>query len=218
MASDITLDLSGSVTLVVTDGTNEYQITANDIQAEQLEKQPPRLPWDRDIRAELPCNDQCLGLLSNGWWKRGLDQIDGLTFHHTLSNSPHATAGYYIQKGDGRPSIPYTIWVTQTGEVLWCLDLEEGSWHDHTGHENTHLSIGLAGSLHIHRPPDAQLDAATRVAAWAVQSDMLPGITRIDQIAGHRDYAQTVCPGWASEQSGHWKPLLYGRIEESLAL
>jgi hypothetical protein len=218
MASDIILDFSGGVTIVVTDGTSEYEITASDIRVEQLEQQPPRLPWDRDIRAELVRNDQCPGLLSDGWWRRELDQIDGLTFHHTLSDSPHATASNYVQKGGGRPSIPYTIWVTQTGEVLWCLDLEEGCWHDHTGHQNIHLSVGLAGFLHIHRPPDVQLDAATRVAAWAVRSDMLPGITRIDQIAGHSDYAATICPGWASEQSGHWKTALYNRIEEALSL
>ena len=210
----MTLDLSGSLIITVMDGTNWYRLTTSDIQVEELEEQPPCLPWDRDIRAELPRNDRCPGSLRNGWWRRKLPQIDGSTFHHTLSNSPHATARFYIQKGGGRPSIPYTIWVTQTGEVLWCLDLEEGCWHDHTGHRNTHLSVGLAGSLHVHRPPDAQLDAAAGVAAWAIRSDTLPGITRIDQIAGHRDYAQTICPGWASEQSGHWKSLLYGRIEE----
>lgn len=213
---DMTLDLSGSVTLVVTDGANEYRITASDIRVERLEERPPRLLWDRDIRAELPRNDQCSGSLRNGWWPRKLSQIDGLTFHHTLSNSPHATAEHYLGKGDGRPSTPYTIWVTQTGEVLLCLGLEEGCWHDHTGHKNTHLSVGLAGSLHIHRPPDAQLDAATRVAAWAIQSDTLPGITGIDQIAGHRDFIRTICPGWAAKRTGHWKPLLYNRIEEAL--
>lgn len=211
----VTLDLSGSVSLVVTDGITEYRITASDIRVERLEDQPC-LPWDRDIETELPRNDQCSGSLRNGWWKRSLGQINGLTFHHTTSNSPHATARHYLHKGNGRPSTPYTIWVTQTGEVLLCLDLKEGCWHDHTGHKNTHLSVGLAGSLHKFKPPDTQLDAAARVAAWAIQSDMLPSIVSIGQVAGHQDFIKTICPGWAADRTDHWKPLLYSRIEEAL--
>jgi len=205
---NITLDLSGSVTFVVTDGTNKYRITTSKAHVERVVEPASTWPWDKDIRAELARNDKCPGSLSNGWWKRKLSQIDGLTFHHTLSDSPHATARHYIHKGGGRPSIPYTIWVTQTGEVLLCLDLAEGCWHDHTGHKNTHLSIGLAGSLHKLRPPDVQLDAAAKVAIWAIQSNLFS----IDKALGHMDYVQTVCPGWASKLSGHWKPLLYNRI------
>ncbi|UCC61681.1 MAG: N-acetylmuramoyl-L-alanine amidase [Anaerolineae bacterium] len=188
--------------------------------AAELRRAALELPWDRDISAELATNS---GPYSNeylerdgGWWPRTLDQIDGLTFHHTLSDSPHATAEHYINKDGGRPSIPYTVWVAQTGEVLLCVDLEEGLWHDHTGHENTHLSVGLAGSLHQYHPADAQLDAAAKVAAWAIASPALPGIRSIEQVTGHRDWVATVCPGWESAQSGYWKPELYERIERAL--
>lgn len=172
-----------------------------------------KVPWDRDITDELPRNENCPGLLANGWWQRTLDQIVALTFHHTLSDDPFATARYYVTKGGGRPSIPYAIWVTQTGEVLKCMNFEDGCWHDHTGHKNRHLSVGLAGSLHLVHPSDAQLDAAARVAAWAIKTDMLPGITGIGQIKGHMDFARTVCPGWASDRSGRWRNELYAKIE-----
>lgn len=164
-------------------------------------------PWDKDIISELATNDNCPGSLAGGWWQRTLDQITGLTFHHTLSDSPHATAQWYVKRDGGRPSIPYTIWITQTGEVLLCNALEEGNWHDHTGFKSQNLSVGLAGRLHEYRPADVQLRAAVRVVKWAINHPKM-NITP-EAVRGHMDigtYAgKTECPGWASEKSGHWK-------------
>lgn len=168
--------------------------------------------WDRDIRAELATNASCPGILVNGWWKRKLDQINGVTVHHTLSGSPHATADYYIHKGGGRPSLPYTFWVTQTGEILWCVALEEGLWHDHTGHANTHLSVGMAGNLHIERPPDVQLEATVKLIRWVIRSDIFPGVYAGSQVKGHLDYASTVCPGWNEARSGYWRTRFYNQL------
>jgi hypothetical protein len=167
----------------------------------------------RDIRGELATNP---GPYTNaalnrdgGWWQRRLDQIVGVTIHHTLSNSPHATAEHYINKGGGRPTIPYTFWITQTGEILWCVALDRGLWHDHTGHENTNLSVGLAGKLHILEPPDVQLDAAVRLCVWAIEN--LPSLTSIEQVKGHRDHIQTICPGWDK-----WKERFYSKLREAI--
>ncbi len=182
------------------------------------------LPFDRVIIDELVTNP---GPYANanlqrdgGWWQRTFNQINGVTIHHTLSDSPHATAKRYVTKGGGRPTIPYTVWITQTGEILLCVALTQGLWHDHTGHENTHLSIGLAGTLHKYHPAAVQLDAAAKLCAWTVQSDILPSITSITQIKGHMDVGtykdRTQCPGWASAASGNWKPELYSRIEDLL--
>lgn len=174
----------------------------------------------RDIEGELATNPgpytSELLQRDSGWWQRTLDQITHLTFHHTLSDSPHATAQHYVNKGGGRPTTPYTIWVTQTGEVLKCVALTEGLWHDHTGHENTHLSVGLAGRLHVYHPAYVQLDAAAKLAAWAIRSSLLPLIDNITDIVGHRDWIATACPGWNSEASGHWQPELYARIRALL--
>jgi hypothetical protein len=167
--------------------------------------------WDRDIRDELPRNDDCPGVLAGGWWMRKLTQIDGITVHHTLSNSPHATARYYISKDGGRPSIPYHFWITQTGQVLYCLSLVRGCWHDHTGHKNTHISLGLAGSLHAHRPADVQLWSAAFLIDELVGAH--DSIT-LDGVRGHCDYYATQCPGWQSDASGQWKAELFNRIYE----
>lgn len=172
----------------------------------------PEVPWDRDIRDELARGTEFANsylTADNGWWPRTLDQIDGVTIHHTMSNSPHATAVYYIKKDGGRPSLPYTIWVTETGEVLLCVDFKEGLWHDHTGHKNVHLSIGMAGLLHVHKPSLQQLEATAKVCVWAINSDVLPAITAIKQIKGHMDYTNTACPGWMSEASGYWRDEFY---------
>ena len=172
----------------------------------------PATIWNRDICSELSRNENCAGLLAGGWWQRTLAQIDGITIHHTLSYSPHAAASHYVKKGDGRPSIPYHLWITQTGEALYCLGLLEGCWHDHTGHRNTHISVGLAGSLHVYEPPDAQLDTAAKVARWAIAHSKM-NVTR-ESVKGHCDYIATVCPGWTSTLSGKWRERFYTRLEE----
>jgi hypothetical protein len=147
------------------------------------------------------------------WWQRTLPQIDGLTLHHTLSDSPHALAEWYCQSR-GRPSIPYSIWISQTGDIYLCLDFVEGCWHDHTGHENTHLSVGLAGRLHEYRPAEVQLRAAAYVAAWAIRHPDM-SVTR-DTVVGHDEYARTQCPGWDSPASGRWRSQFYSLLDQEL--
>ena len=178
------------------------------------------VPWSKDISEELavnpgPYRDRFLKR-DNGWWERRLVQISGVTLHHTLSDSPHATAEHYIKKDGGRPTIPYTVWITQTGEVLLCVRLEEGLWHDHQGHANKSLSVGLAGKLHLYKPPDVQLDAAVKVCKWAIESPILLSVIDISQIKGHDSFYDTECPGWNSDKSGNWKHDFYRRLQDVL--
>lgn len=173
---------------------------------------PSPFPWSRDISSELPTNENCPGILADGWWQRTPDQIRSICFHHTCGwTDPHLLAAWYIQKDGGRPSTPYSIWISASGEVLLCNQLEVGCWHNHAGHENVDLSVALAGSLHIDYPPPAQLDAAARVAAWAIQSPLLPLVSDISCIKGHRDFYPTKCPGW-DDCDPHWRANLYTRI------
>ncbi len=178
-------------------------------------------PWSQNIIHELALNHGCSGMLANGWWQRRVDQIDYVTIHHTYGwNSPHALAEWYVQKDGGRPSIPYTIWVTETGEVLLCNKLTEGCWHDHSGHENSHLSIGMAGALHKYAPTDVQLEAVARVCAWVINNPDMPLVRGVDEITGHMDWYSTACPGWLDTgegaPSGLWKPRFYAKLDEAL--
>ena len=188
------------------------------------EPEPLVEPWDRVIIDELPTSAgpfSASGLRRDeGWWQRTLDQIDAITIHHTTSGSPHATARNYTRKSGNRPSIPYTVWVTETGEVLLCRPLTDGLWHDHTGHENTHLSVGMAGHLHLHRPSDVQLAATVKVCTWAILSDDLPLVLSASQVKGHQDHFKTQCPGWdmqkGNEGSGMWRDDFYALLLKSL--
>jgi len=177
---------------------------------------PEDVPWDRNIINELEQNDNCSGLLKNGWWLRDIGWIDYVTIHHTLSNSPHEFAKWYV--GTGRPSTPYTIWVAETGEILLCNPLEWGCWHDHTGHENTHLSIGMAGRLHEYAPSTAQLNAVAEVCAWVIKNPDIPLVDSIRKIEGHEFWYSTACPGWLDTgegaPSGFWKSHFYEILAE----
>ena len=79
--------------------------------------------------------------------------------------------------------------------------------------ENTHLSIGLAGSLHLHRPPDIQLQAAARVCKWVIDNKDIPQVNSIDRITGHDQHYATACPGWLGvgegAPSGDWRDAFY---------
>jgi len=189
--------------------------------------------WDRDIRSELATNPNPTN--PPVWWKRKLDQIDVLTIHHTLSDSPHATFQNYLSRR--RPTGPYTFWITQTGDVLLCVDPELGIWHDHTGFYvtqdgrklwgNSHLSVGMAGRLHEYTPADVQLERTARFVADVMRGDMFPSIDSVGCIAGHMDVGtykdRTQCPGWWVVKNGkqipsgdRWKMKFYNMIREEL--
>lgn len=181
----------------------------------------PVVPWDQDLTNELATNDNCPGILIDGWWQRTIDQIDRVTIHHTYGwVDLHTFCEYYVNSKGGRPSSPYSIWITPTGQVILVNKLTEGCWHDHTGHENTHLSIGLAGSLHLHRPPDVQLQAAARVCKWVIENEDIPQVNKAEHVNGHDAYHPTACPGWddrgEAAPSGYWRDAFFTILQDQL--
>jgi hypothetical protein len=188
-----------------------------------LQNANPLPPWT-DARGTLPTNPRpdasALIAQRGGWWKRALEDIDGITIHHTLSHNPAATAAYITkpvaQGGKGHATTEYHFWVTAEGEALYHVDLTEGLWHDHCGDHNTHISIGMAGSLHTAKPSTAQLTAAARLVAYLMRwldIDMA-------NVAGHNDWAykcskvSTVCPGW---DKAAWRGDFYAALNAELA-
>jgi hypothetical protein len=172
-------------------------------------------PWDLDLRGSLPRNPNVTNpALANGWWRRRLDQIDALTFHHTVreDDDPTELARWYVYDKDprGRPSIPYTLWIMRDGTVTLNNDLDEGCWHDETGHRNTHLSVGVVGDLRKREPTEAQYAAMVKVARWAMEHPEM-SITR-DAITGDMDWRKTECPGWLK---GGWKNKFYALLDDA---
>lgn len=166
------------------------------------EDQDTAHPWI-DYRAQMPVATAPYDPMA--WWVRSLDQIDGITLHHTLSQDPIAIAKYLISKG--RPTTEYAFWIRENGEILYCADLTLGFWHDHTGHKNTHISVGLAGKRHVSPPPEAQMAATVRLVAYLMRTY---GI-EVSGVRGHNDYTQTTCPGW---DAAKWRTTFYTRLEQ----
>lgn len=83
-------------------------------------------------------------------------------------------------------------------------------WHDHCGHQNRHVSVGLAGRLHESKPPAAELRAAARIVAWLMDRYGIP----LAEVQGHNDrYASTICPGW---DQADWRDDFYTALGEEL--
>jgi N-acetyl-anhydromuramyl-L-alanine amidase AmpD len=184
--------------------------------------EPDGAPWE-DWRDKMPVNPtpdaSALITKRGGWWQRALSDIDGITIHHTLSHDPIATASWIVkpkvQGGKGHATTQYHVWITKDGRALWCVGFEHGLWHDHCGDLNKHISIGLSGSLHVAKPPTAQLRKAAQVVAYLMARFDI----RVANVAGHNDWAmkcsgvKTDCPGW--DRAG-WRSEFYAALDEWL--
>lgn len=177
---------------------------------------PDAAPWDEVLVGKLPTNPGPYGYKvlndNGGWWQREYEEVDGCSVHHTYgSASILAMNKYYMGKSGGHPTMPYSIWISENGKIYLCVDLHQGLWHDHTGYKNTHISIGMAGTLHTGFPEETQLAATAKVCAWFINSPIFPGVKGPDHIKGHREWVHTyadrgyypagkipytVCPGW----------------------
>lgn len=160
--------------------------------------------WDRDISAELD---------KNGEWPEQTELWKGLVLHHTLSSSPHATATYCAFQKEAKtvPGIQYSIWITQTGEILLTEKLDRMVRHLGVMPERR-LPVGLEGNLDKHWPPEPMLDAMVRVCKWAIQNPAME--IELETITGHDDHSKTACPGWRSG----WKAEFYRRLRKALGV
>lgn len=190
---------------------SKVRAMANEIQ--ELENEDEDEPPWVDITDEIPVNPNPTA--PPAWWIRSPDEITGITIHHTLSHNPINVARYVIEQR-GRPSIPYHLWVSRHGEMWLCAPLEWGMWHDHTGHKNINISIGMAGHLHKVRPPLDQMHATARLVAYLMD---VYGIEK-QQVQGHDDRVKslpnvsTQCPGWRGLD--RWREDFYRLVNEMI--
>lgn len=162
-------------------------------------------PFHPDFVASFPGNF--------GWPHRDMSKITGLTIHHTLSHSPIATA-QYCTATKGYPTTQYHYWVSADDGCPCYLLAQptDGLWHDHTGRHPTTLSIGMAGSLHVAKPPGEQIDSAARLIAWLMDEYDIP----LGQVKGHQErYAWTVCPGWRHD-AANWRDDFFMAVDAML--
>lgn len=224
-------------TLFITSDQDSLRASLTRIQAENLlDEAPPNTDFSiltpnrcyefsfytpglsiTDLRSQMPINPQP----NNSDFLRYLPgrtrwptrtRLTGLTIHHTMSHSPLATVKYITNPspgGKGYPAGQYHYWVSQDTDCPVYLLLSEtvAPWHDHCG-ISPNLSIGMAGSLHLTRPPEEQLWRTVQLVHSLLQKHSLT----IDDVSGHCDrasYSTTVCPGWYADSidnpSGVWK-------------
>ena len=122
--------------------------------------------------------------------------ITRLTIHHagdqTSSTGPsryRAWQAYHISRGWGDLAYHYIVGVD--GTIYEGRDPRyagaTGTNYDPSGH----LLVVVEGNFDYDQPTPNQLDALTRILAWAsIEFDASPST-----ITGHRDHASTSCPG-----------------------
>ena len=93
--------------------------------------------------------------------------------------------------GRGWPDLSYHYIVGIDGTVYEGRD-PDFKTDTFTGYDTTgHFQVVVEGNFEVDEPTEAQLDALAALLAWASEHYGVDPST----IAGHRDHAQTACPG-----------------------
>lgn len=129
--------------------------------------------------------------------KMTLHTVERLTIHHagtqTGTTGPAQIKGWqnFHITGRGWGDIAYHLIIGIDGTVYEGRDRDyegdTGTTYDTTGH----FLVVVEGNFEDDQPTSAQLDSLSDVLAWAAEEyDVSP-----DTITGHRDHANTLCPG-----------------------
>lgn len=135
-------------------------------------------------------------------------KIQYLTIHHTaVRQKPDRSLVDKLQSlqkfsqhpgtlGNGKPKpawpdVPYHFYIDCHGQIAEGRELkyvgDTNTEYDPTGH----ALIVLEGNFEEEQPTEAQLAALRQTITWLAARYHVPG----DRIAGHQDYAGTLCPG-----------------------
>ena len=143
-----------------------------------------------DLRSSLP--------RKGTYPTRRLSAIKNIVVHHSavdVDSSAESITAYHVQTR-GWPGIGYHFVVHWDGSIEYTMDMSLISYHV-TSRNADCVGVCLPGNWSLRQPPDAQL-AAARTLVANVQYALGWFIT----IVGHRDLAQTQCPG---DTWGQWK-------------
>ncbi|HSJ43528.1 MAG TPA: peptidoglycan recognition family protein [Euzebyales bacterium] len=124
--------------------------------------------------------------------------IERVTVHHSgvgFWDNRKAPARFRSHQANhqarGWPDIAYHLLIDRRGHVyrgrpLWARG-DTGTDYNPRGH----LLVMCEGNFEKQKPTDAQVRALVHVLAWACVTYDLP----LRRIKGHRDFANTACPG-----------------------
>jgi hypothetical protein len=151
----------------------------------------------------LPAPESLEIIGREGWSSRPQGEfryhrIKRITIHHTAAEiDDNRRAPALIRQHEdwhmshGWPDLAYHFMVDRNGNVYEGRPIEAigdtFTEYDPTGH----FLACFEGHFDRQAPSGAQLAAMTRLVAWAMQTYSVSG----DLIGGHRDWADTTCPG-----------------------
>jgi len=119
---------------------------------------------------------------------------DTIVLHHFASDAtPQAVHAYHI--GRGHAGIDYNIVVLLNGRAVWGRGLEYEGGHVLNGGTTAGLnrrSIGIACQGNFE---EQTMPAAQKTTLFRVIRDCLKAYPTIKVIIGHKDKAETACPG-----------------------
>lgn len=165
----------------------------------------PAPPPTSTIGASLTAADSALLLCRDAWGARPARSggkrhtITRMTLHHeavVLGENRNAPSHLrqdqrYHQDQHGWIDIAYHVGVDRNGNIYELRSTEiagdTATDYDTTGH----FLVLCEGDFDQEAVPEAQLQGAARAFAWAAQNFHISTGT----LAGHRDLAQTSCPG-----------------------
>ena len=162
-------------------GLTEFEITTIDSIPEKIAKS--KIAGDAAFRARIP------------------HKIEMITLHHSGSPEPMTMKDDPVRKLRGLQKwgmraknwwdVPYHFLISPDGTIY------EGRDYHYMGETNTkynpsgHLLISVMGNYELQEPTPEQLEAITGLMAWGVSKFDVP----TSKIYGHKDLAQTACPG-----------------------
>ena len=137
--------------------------------------------------------------------------VEQIARYHVYGTSPYK---------DPWPAIGYHYVIAPDGTIYWTERHETRSYH--VGAANNYcLGVSLIGRFLIKdydgtiQPPEdqlptpAQMDAAARLVAWLMDAVNVPDI---ENVVGHKEVGQTMCPGDQWLRGVRWKDQLHEMI------
>jgi hypothetical protein len=113
-------------------------------------------------------------------WKAGADPVKTLQ-----------TLQAWGQKEKHWPDLPYHFLIAPDGRIFAGRPVEYEPETNTTYKTAGHIGVELFGNFEVQRPSQAQLESLVNLTAWLAQEYKIP----LDAIGGHKDRAETACPG-----------------------
>lgn len=123
------------------------------------------------------------------------------------------------------PGIAYHYVIAADGTIFWTQRPETRSYHaGNANNDSVGVSLigrfmrrnwnGTAIPVAQQTPTPEQMRSASHLIAWLMQEH---GITRIEQVVGHKEVSDTSCPGDQWLEGVAWKNKLHQEIQTQLA-